>query len=529
MPGPGPQLSEFGDLQAATGNAGRPTEEWTESYIGCGRAPRTPRTPRTPAPHARQGAPRISYTPHPSTPSAGKVFAGTIDGILVAIKVIQAGSQVSPDTFQAEVASALCVRHPNVVPLLSVCVSPLCLVYPRLPRTLTAALWGQPNPRPLPWQARLARITDFGVARPDARGDGNTTRVMGTLSHMCPAYMNTGKVYFDSDIYSLGVMLTEVLCGVAAGSWGQPVEEVLDPDHGGGPALWQSLKDLPTATLTALVELALSCVSHTRKQRPSAVQAATALASLLPTPASPATAQPAPPLRECIVCMSIPVQTRPPYLPFGAPLLRRTGLLMPHRAEQAGAVFAPHHVRGVHAKAHGSSTRQVGPPAREHRLCPTCREVVQSFEVGAFDCTFQPPSPGATHGAASEAALALGVDTSSASSPAPSPSAPALYDGNVAAAHAQQGGDLFCSSCKRPHAGPNNSTCCTKCGTLLKPPPSAPPLDLSHVLTDASAEGTRNNAKAHLAHGNVLRRSSDYAGAKTAYLKAVQADPNHAK
>ncbi|KAK3429199.1 hypothetical protein EUGRSUZ_E00615 [Eucalyptus grandis] len=60
----------------------------------------------------------------------------------------------------------------------------------------------------------VAKLGDFGLARlvDHARGQ-KTTEKMGTLGYAAPEYHRTGKASKQSDIYSFGVVLLEIVCG----------------------------------------------------------------------------------------------------------------------------------------------------------------------------------------------------------------------------------------------------------------------------------------------------------------------------
>jgi serine/threonine-protein kinase len=57
------------------------------------------------------------------------------------------------------------------------------------------------------------RITDFGIARITASSKTQTGTVMGTPSYMSPEQLAGKKVDGRSDLFSLGVMLYEMLTG----------------------------------------------------------------------------------------------------------------------------------------------------------------------------------------------------------------------------------------------------------------------------------------------------------------------------
>ncbi|CAL9248513.1 unnamed protein product [Arabidopsis halleri] len=59
------------------------------------------------------------------------------------------------------------------------------------------------------------KLSDFGLAKFGPSGDMShvSTRVMGTHGYCAPEYANTGKLTLKSDIYSLGVVMLELITG----------------------------------------------------------------------------------------------------------------------------------------------------------------------------------------------------------------------------------------------------------------------------------------------------------------------------
>ncbi|CAL9017122.1 unnamed protein product [Prunus brigantina] len=59
-----------------------------------------------------------------------------------------------------------------------------------------------------------AKLGDFGLARLVDHGkQSQTTILAGTMGHMAPDYLNTGKASKESDVYSFGVVALEIACG----------------------------------------------------------------------------------------------------------------------------------------------------------------------------------------------------------------------------------------------------------------------------------------------------------------------------
>ncbi|KAE8726854.1 Protein kinase 2B [Hibiscus syriacus] len=68
---------------------------------------------------------------------------------------------------------------------------------------------------PREWLDFTAKLSDFGLAKLSPEGSEThvTTRVMGTYGYAAPEYVSTGHLTTNSDVYSYGVVLLELLTG----------------------------------------------------------------------------------------------------------------------------------------------------------------------------------------------------------------------------------------------------------------------------------------------------------------------------
>ncbi|XP_050386443.1 L-type lectin-domain containing receptor kinase S.4 [Argentina anserina] len=186
----------------------------------------------------------------------GKVYKGTLPNsdTQVAVKRISHDSRQGLQEFVSEIASIGRLRHRNLVQLLGWCRrrGDLLLVYDFMPNgSLDKYLFE--NPRAiLSWEQRFkivkgvasgllylhegweqtvihrdikagnvlldaemnGRLGDFGLAKLYEHGSNpTTTRVVGTLGYLAPELTRTGKPTPSSDVFALGALLLEVVCG----------------------------------------------------------------------------------------------------------------------------------------------------------------------------------------------------------------------------------------------------------------------------------------------------------------------------
>lgn len=127
---------------------------------------------------------------------------------------------------------------------------------------------------------RKAMISDFGLSKIGRANESLTyiiTNASGTYGYCDPAYINSGILTKESDIYSFGVVLLEVLCGrlcfidvdnaerfLAPLAWRyfmqKELDHIIDPDL---------KKYMNCDSMKEFVAIAFQCTLDHPKQRPS--------------------------------------------------------------------------------------------------------------------------------------------------------------------------------------------------------------------------------------------------------------------
>ncbi|XP_057989883.1 U-box domain-containing protein 52 [Hevea brasiliensis] len=242
----------------------------------------------------------------------GPVYRCYLDHTEVAVKVLRADAAQGKSQFQQEVEVLSCIRHPNMVLLLGACPEYGCLVYEHMANgSLDDRLFRRGNTPPLPWQVRfriaaeiatgllflhqtkpeplvhrdlkpgnilldrnfVSKISDVGLARlvPPSVADSVTqyrmTSAAGTFCYIDPEYQQTGMLGTKSDIYSLGIMLLQMITAKSPMGLAHLVEssiedgtfvEVLDP----------TVPEWPLEDTLKFAKLALQCAELRKKDRP---------------------------------------------------------------------------------------------------------------------------------------------------------------------------------------------------------------------------------------------------------------------
>ncbi|KAK9078719.1 hypothetical protein SSX86_002776 [Deinandra increscens subsp. villosa] len=242
----------------------------------------------------------------------GPVFKGWLSNTLVAIKVLRPDAAQGRSQFQQEVEVLSFMRHPNMVLLLGACPEYGCLVYEYMANgSLEDRLLRRGNTPPLSWQMRfkiaseiatgilflhqtkpepivhrdlkpgnilldqnfVGKVSDVGLARllPPSLADDITqyhmTSTAGTFCYIDPEYQQTGMLGVKSDVYSLGIMLLQMVTARPAMGLSHHVENAIE-NGTFGEMLDPCVPDWPQDEALGFAKLALQCAELRRKDRP---------------------------------------------------------------------------------------------------------------------------------------------------------------------------------------------------------------------------------------------------------------------
>ncbi|ESQ41172.1 hypothetical protein EUTSA_v10012830mg [Eutrema salsugineum] len=242
----------------------------------------------------------------------GPVYKGTLDHTPVAIKVLRPDAAQGKKQFQQEVEVLSCIRHPHMVLLLGACPEYGCLVYEFMENgSLEDRLFRRGNSPPLSWRKRfqiaaeiatalsfihqtkpeplvhrdlkpanilldrnyVSKISDVGLARlvPASVADTVTqyhmTSAAGTFCYIDPEYQQTGKLTTKSDIYSLGIMLLQVITAKSPMGLAHHVSRAIDKGTF-KDMLDPSVTDWPVEEAITFAKLCLKCAELRKKDRP---------------------------------------------------------------------------------------------------------------------------------------------------------------------------------------------------------------------------------------------------------------------
>ncbi|VVB17134.1 unnamed protein product [Arabis nemorensis] len=242
----------------------------------------------------------------------GPVYQGQLDHTPVAIKVLRPDAAQGKKQFQQEVEVLCSIRHPHMVLLLGACPEYGCLVYEFMENgSLEDRLFRRGNSPPLSWRKRfeiaaeiatalaflhqakpeplvhrdlkpanilidknyVSKISDVGLARLVPASVANSvtqyhmTSAAGTFCYIDPEYQQTGMLTTKSDVYSLGILLLQIITAkppmglahhvsraISRGTF----KEMLDP----------VVTDWPIQEAQSFANLSLKCAELRKRDRP---------------------------------------------------------------------------------------------------------------------------------------------------------------------------------------------------------------------------------------------------------------------
>ncbi|XWS19217.1 hypothetical protein CRYUN_Cryun32bG0111900 [Craigia yunnanensis] len=242
----------------------------------------------------------------------GPVYKCYLDHTSVAVKVLRPDAAQGRLQFLQEIEVLSCIRHPNMVLLLGACPEYGILVYEYMGKgSLDDCLFRKGNTPALSWQLRfriaaeiatgllflhqtkpepivhrdlkpgnilldhnyVSKIGDVGLARLVPAVAENVTQIRmtsaaGTFCYIDPEYQQTGMLGVKSDVYSLGILLLQLITAKQPMGLSHYVERAIERGTLFTEMLDPAVPDWPAEETLSFAKLALQCAELRRKDRP---------------------------------------------------------------------------------------------------------------------------------------------------------------------------------------------------------------------------------------------------------------------
>ncbi|XVF23299.1 hypothetical protein REPUB_Repub13aG0025300 [Reevesia pubescens] len=242
----------------------------------------------------------------------GPVYKCYLDHTSVAVKVLRPDAAQGRLQFLQEIEVLSCIRHPNMVLLLGACPEYGILVYEYMGRgSLDDCLFRGGNTPAMSWQLRfriaaevvtgllflhqtkpepivhrdlkpgnilldqnyVSKISDVGLARLVPAVAENVTQfrvtsTAGTFCYIDPEYQQTGMLGVKSDVYSLGILLLQLITAKQPMGLAHYVERSIETETFFTEMVDPAVPDWPVEETLSFAKLALQCAELRRKDRP---------------------------------------------------------------------------------------------------------------------------------------------------------------------------------------------------------------------------------------------------------------------
>ncbi|KAL0718306.1 hypothetical protein Bca4012_067628 [Brassica carinata] len=244
----------------------------------------------------------------------GTVYKCNLHHTTGAVKVLHAGETQLCKQFDQELEILSRIRHPHLVILLGACPERGCLVYEYMDNgSLDDRLMQVNDTPPIPWFERfrialevasalvflhkskprpiihrdlkpgnilldhnfVSKLGDVGLSTMVNQDDAASkltvlkkTNPVGTLCYIDPEYQRTGLISPKSDVYSLGVVILQLITAKPAIAITHMVEEALGDDAEFMGLLDMKAGSWPISETRELAALGLRCTEMRRRDRP---------------------------------------------------------------------------------------------------------------------------------------------------------------------------------------------------------------------------------------------------------------------